>query len=342
MPIARAMLAPLILPYIAYTLPLTPAARVNGRAGLSVVAMAEGGPPQIDWQDAKVAANVQLSRGTMQLTVEADNDALDYKPGHILGFEIAHPESGEGLKGPYTVTRSSGTTFDVIYRVIPDGRKTPFMEGLEAGAPVRFGGRFGVPVAEGIQPDVDRVVGIATGAGVGPLVGYAEAALASSPECSIELYGGFRDLVDVCCKDETSALAASHANFRFTPVISRPMACTAVSMSGLGAGGASSSSITGSLGGGLKLEGLEAPAPAFVQGRVGMAVPGLLGEVSATTHFHLVGNGQFVVDMQAGLLAAGVAEGRITTEKYFNGKAEPDEAVVEFIANALKVRVAAA
>ena len=70
------MLAPLILPYIAYTLPLTPAARVNGRAGLSVVAMAEGGPPQIDWQDAKVAANVQLSRGTMQLTVEADNDAL--------------------------------------------------------------------------------------------------------------------------------------------------------------------------------------------------------------------------------------------------------------------------
>lgn len=296
-----------------------------------MVSMAEGGPPQIDWQDATVISNVQLSRGTMQVTIEAAGD-LDYKPGHILGFEMAHPESGEGLKGPYTVSRSSGKQFDIIYRVIPDGRKTPFMEKLGAGAPVRFGGRFGTPIAEGIGADADRIIGIATGAGVGPLVGYAEAALASaSGDCAIEVYGGFRDLADVCCKDETSALAAAHPNFKFMPVISRPMACTAVAMSGLGGGD-----------NGLELEAPAVPAavPAFAQGRVGMVVPGLLGEVSATTHFHLVGNGQFVVDMQAGLLGGGVAEERITTEKYFNGKAEADEAVVEFIAKALKVGVA--
>ena len=66
-------------------------------------------------------------------------------------------------------------------------------------------------------------------------------------------------------------------------------------------------------------------------------VPGLLGEVTAATHFHLVGNGQVVVDVREGLLAAGVAEERITTEKYFNGKATADEDVVAFIAGALKL-----
>ena len=37
---------------------------------------------------------------------------------------MSHPESGEGLKGPYTVTRPvDDYSFDIIYRVIPDGRK---------------------------------------------------------------------------------------------------------------------------------------------------------------------------------------------------------------------------
>ena len=122
-----------------------------------------------------------------------------------------------------------------------------------------------------------------------------------------------------------------------------------------------------------------AAVPAFTQGRVSSAVPGMLGEVSASTHFHLVGNGQFVVDFQAGLLAAGVSEERVvsalavantkpctptlaigiarcsqsrlptsefaivraqTTEKYFNGKAEADEAVVGFIKEAVGKQMA--
>ena len=50
-----------------------------------------------------------------------------------------------------TVTRAADeSAFDIVYRVIPSGRKTPFMEQLAAGDTVRFGGRFGVPVDEGI------------------------------------------------------------------------------------------------------------------------------------------------------------------------------------------------
>ena len=290
--------------------------------------------PDIQWQDASVVCNIEVARGTMQISIRPE-EPVDYKPGHILGFEIAHPETGEGLKGPYTVTRcTANDCFDIIYRVIPDGRKTPFMEKIEPGATVRFGGKFGTPVADGMASDVDRVVGIATGAGIGPLVGYAEAELSSGTSKSIEIYCGFRDLADVCCRAELDALAADYPNqFRWSPIISKPMACTAV---GSFAGGGSAPSLAA-----LGLEEPEPAGPSFEQGRVSTTVPRLLGEVSATTHFHLVGNGQFVVDMQAGLLAGGVDEARVTTEKYFNGKAEADEDVVKFIADGLRVGVSA-
>jgi len=292
--------------------------------------MAEGGPPQIDWQDGLIVSNDVLARGTNQMRIKASS-AVDYKPGHILGFELAHPETGEGLKGPYTVTRSSSDEFDVIYRVIPDGRKTPFMEKLAEGDAVRFGGRFGTPVADGIASECDRVIGVATGAGLGPLVGYAESALSDADGPSVELYCGFRDLQDVCSGAAVEALQQQYPDrFKWTPIISKPMACTAVGLAGMATDVSSASA------------DLQEVAPSFAQGRVSSAVPGMLGEVSGTTHFHLVGNGQFIVDFQAGLLAAGVSEERVTTEKYFNGKAEADEAVVNFIAEAIGKRMAQA
>lgn len=291
--------------------------------------------PQIDWQGASVVANSQLARGTMQVSIEAA-ELAGYQPGHILGFEFAHPESGEPLKGPYTVSRSNGTRFDIIYRVIPDGRKTPFMEHLEPGAAVRIGGKFGVPVADGIANDVERVVGIATGAGIGPLLGFAEDALAAGSKQQIELFCGFRDLADVCCRAECDALEAQHPNFAYTPVISRPMACTAVAMAGASSGSSLGlADLSAEVAAEVPTEA--AAAKGFVQGRLSRVLPGLLGKLRPTTHFHLVGNGALVADMLQGLLAAGVAESRVTTEKYFNGKAEADEDVVAFLASALQV-----
>ena len=70
-------------------------------------------------------------------------------------------------------------------------------------------------------------------------------------------------------------------------------------------------------------------------GRVTRAVPSLLG-TTAGTHFHLGGNGEMVKEFKEGCLAAGVPEERVTTEIYFNGKAEPDPDVVEYVATSLR------
>lgn len=296
--------------------------------------MAEGGPPPIDWQAGTVVSNEPLARGTRLLRVQAESE-LPYKPGHIFGLEIDHPTSGDSLKGPYTITRSTRDIFDVIYRVIPDGRKTPFFDKLEAGANVRFGGAFGTPVADGIAPDCDRVVGVATGTGVGPLLGFAEQALSERSDAPmIELYCAFSDLADVCGADAEALAQRFPDRFRWTPVISRPMACTAVAMStssfvSAALGGSDTSAVTDASTGGD-----DGP---FAQGRITSVLPAMLGEVSARTHFHLVGNGQFVADLSAGLAAAGVAEDRVTTEKYFNGKAVANADVVDFVAKALQV-----
>ena len=305
---------------------------------------------------------------------------------------MAHPESGEGLKGPCewlrhsklgptrsadplfaprsvpdTVTRAADeSAFDIVYRVIPSGRKTPFMEQLAAGDTVRFGGRFGVPVDEGIAPECDRVVGVATGTGIGPLVGFAEAALAregcgcnhlylTCPACAgshpiltvpgedgprVELYCGFRDLADVAMGSACDKLVAAHPDrFSWRPIVSKPMACTAVNLAGLGSSGGDGDGVGD--GGG---DGGDAASTAAgpLQGRVSAVVPALLGEVGGATHFHLVGNGQFVVDFKQGLLDGGIAEGRVTTEKYFNGKAEVDADVAKFVADAVRERLVVA
>jgi ferredoxin-NADP reductase len=263
--------------------------------------------PEIDWQDGVVASNeaVADSKATRQLSIRATTP-LEYKPGHILGLGFSH--DGVDLKGPYTVTRSSDIQLDVVYRIIPDGRKTPLMASMEAGAAVRFGGKFGTPIEDGVAPGVDRVVGIATGAGLAPLVGYAERALRNADGPRIELFGGFASLADICCAKELDALAEAHpSKFSWTACISKPMACTAVT----------------SVGG------------ARASGRVTRSVPPLL-RTTRDTHFHLIGNGAFVKEFKAGCLEAGVPEERVTTEIYFNGKAEPDPDVVSLVAIELR------
>merc|ERR1740130_2222437 len=102
------------------------------------------------------------------------------------------------------------------------------------------------------------------------------------------------------------------------------MACTAVNLAGLDGGGG------------------DAAAAGPLQGRVSTVVPGLLGELGAATHFHLVGNGQFVVDFKKGLLDGGIAEGRVTTEKYFNGQAVVDDDVAKFVADAVREQLVVA
>ena len=269
------------------TTALQPQLRVRRSSALR----AEGGPPQYDKVGATLVANEVVGRATNLLRLESD-EPLDYRAGHVLALEVE--EAGEWLRGPYTVSRATEKTFDVVMRVC--GKKTETMAAAPVGSRWRFGGKFHVPILEGINDHATRVVCLATGTGFGPVLGFAEEALASRADLKLTVLAAFREAEDVCCKDAVQRLCVTHSErFECAYVISS------------------------------------------TDGRISSETPlATIADIAdAETHFHLIGNGEMVNEWKAGLGKAGVADDFVTTETYFNHKAEADADVVERISTTI-------
>ncbi|MDP2310865.1 MAG: FAD-dependent oxidoreductase [Pseudomonadota bacterium] len=251
---------------------------------------------------ARIVEQREVARATWWLVVEIDAPEAPevpegFGPGHVVALYVPDPE-GKWIRHPYTVSWSEGRRLAFLYRVIRGGRTTPFMSLMGAGETVRLGGRFGLPISALVPDDAPAVVCVSTGSGIGPLHGYAREALAAAhgtPGAGrpITLLAGFREAVDIPQGPALDALAASHPRFTWHPTLTRP-------------------------------------APGWT-GRAGRVSAHLGSVATADAHWHLVGNGAMVIDVRAGLLGAGVAPERITTETYFNRGTSPDPRVVEAI-----------
>lgn len=287
----------LLLLSAAATSALVPSSRFVGRSRVVAPLRAAGGPPQYDKFDGALVANDIVGRGANLLRLEAANT---YAPGHVIALEIedvAAP-SGEWLRGPYTVTRATSETFDIIVKVV--GKKSEAFAAAPLGTTLRFGGRFHTPILDGVDPSAERVVAIATGTGAGPVLGFTELAMAKRSGLRVDVFAGFRDDADVMCAAAIDDLKARHPDrLTWTDVVS-------------------AGDPDGRVSGTAALRAVAAAAAA------------------ETTHYHLIGNGAMVNEWRAGLKDAGVDDDRVTTEIYFNHKAEPDADVVARIASALK------
>ena len=298
------------------------AAFVSPAPGRAASPALRAGPPQYDAFDATLVANDVVGRASHLLRLESGATDLSYEPGHVLALEVF--EDGDWLKGPYTVSRATESTFDVVVRVV--GKKSEAMSRAAVGSTWRFGGKFHVPILEGVAPRATRAICISaeaasasngdrprererdvflvgTGTGIGPALGFAEQALEGGRALEIDVVAGFREPADVCCQDAVQRLCCLHPDaFRAAYVLSA------------------------------------GPSP---DGRVTAkkTVESVAARADRTTHFHLIGNGAMVNEWRAGLKGAGVPEDLVTTETYFNHKAEPDPAVVDHIAAALATTV---
>lgn len=242
------------------------------------------------WRMAKVAGGRNVARGTRMVTLHLPDDLpFPFLPGHVVALRDL------GFKHAYTVCRSdSGARLlDLVFRVVPGGRLTPHLASAPPGHIVELSGLHHRPIEEEVSPAAAAVVGISTGSGIGPLWGFAERALARGFDRPITLLAGFREEADIALGSELEALQAGNARFRWHPVLTRPSAAWR---------GAS--------------------------GRVGTLAPRLVGD-PRPMHFHLVGNGSMVADLQAALLALGVPLDQVSTETFFNHKAEADPGRVE-------------
>jgi len=175
---------------------------------------------------------------------------------------------------------------------------SPLLAQLSTADEVFFHGPFHTPIQQEIQADAERIILISTGAGIGPLFGYAEKALTEGEARPMTLYAGFREESHTCLGWELRTLAARHFNFRWHFALTQPPK----TWNGL-------------------------------TGRVTDVVPNLIDrEHLDTYHFHLVGNGEMVQLMRTALHRAGVSSMRVSIETYFNHHAQPSNEAIDQLA----------
>lgn len=252
------------------------------------------------WRPARVIDNRRVANGSMWITLEAvDGLPAAFEPGHVLGLGLKLEDSSL-MRHAYTVSRGepSARRFEHLYRIVSGGRMTPLLTRLTAGDTVFFHGPFHTPIQQEIRADASGIVLISTGAGIGPLFGYAEKALAEGEARPLILYAGFRNESHTCLEVELNGLARRYANFDWHFTLSQP----SHTWPGL-------------------------------RGRVTESVPGHLDRQElGACHFHLVGNGEMVRLVREALRRAGVSSGRVSIETYFNHYAEPEAGEVDRLA----------
>ncbi|HLI10228.1 MAG TPA: 2Fe-2S iron-sulfur cluster-binding protein [Alphaproteobacteria bacterium] len=110
-------------------------------------------------------------------------------------------------------------------RQVADGAASRYAaERLRLGEAVRLEGPFGVSFLR--ESHTGPILAIAGGSGLAPIKSIVETALARGMRQPVHLYFGVRDERDLYLEDHFRALAASHPNLRFVPVLSQPSAPT--------------------------------------------------------------------------------------------------------------------
>mmetsp|Transcript_26327 Transcript_26327/g.64169 ORF Transcript_26327/g.64169 Transcript_26327/m.64169 type:complete len:374 (+) Transcript_26327:159-1280(+) len=280
--------------------------------------------PQYDKIMARLQKAEPVAKGAVLLHIEAeDGDAeWDYEPGHILALEIKGQPKDETthtyedtmknngwMRGPYTVTSSpSNKELQVLLKLV--GEKSQAFADAPKGTQIQVGGKFKVPIVEGIDKDsTSQVILLSTGVGVGPCVGAMEKVVetiaAGEKFPPIHLVASFRTEEEVALADKLNQWQEEYpSQISWTPVIT-----------------------------------------SSDQGRVSSSVEHLQDCLTSSptttmdlnkTHFHLIGNGELVYEFQKGLAAAGVSEEKVTVEIYFGHQAKAKDETVEIIAKGIQ------
>jgi len=256
--------------------------------------------PQYEKIDGVLRDKSILAEGSVMLHVEVTGDkTLDYKPGHVIALEIEDKEdpSGEWMRGPYTISRCSESSFDIMIKTV--GKKSKAFANAIPMTPIKFGGKFKVPILDGIEKSsIENICLMSTGVGIGPMIGAIELALDDGSYPPIELFALFKSSSEVVCKEYLDSLAGKYpGQFCWTAIISEVDGRIS-----------SNSNLEKFFGKGINYKNF---------------------------HFHLIGNGQMVNEWRAGLIQGGLPEEQITIEQYFNHKAVVNEEVIERIASSL-------
>jgi len=154
----------------------------------------------------------------------SDGPLPPFRPGQYVNLFV--DVDGVLTSRPYSIASAPGSeTLELTVRDKPGGFVAPYLlHEIKVGDELETTGPQGYFYHEPLI-DGDDLVFLAGGSGITPLMSIIRDALGGDgvpPSLHIHLLYGSRVPEDVIYGAELSALAAEHANFHYTPVISEP------------------------------------------------------------------------------------------------------------------------
>jgi ferredoxin-NADP reductase len=201
-----------------------------------------------------------------------DPPTLTWRPGQFVSLRCGDPRTGDpDARRSYSIASSPARSdgFELLVKLLPGGVGSEFFRTLGQGDELRFTGPMGFFVPELAHPG--DVVFAVTGTGIAAALPMLEGILARPTEDGkVRLFWGMRDEGELYWVDRLESLAAASPRFDYTLSLSRP-------------------------------------SPAWTGAR-GHITPLVLADRAARVKpiFYVVGNGNMVRDVKAGLVAAGV------------------------------------
>jgi CDP-4-dehydro-6-deoxyglucose reductase len=148
----------------------------------------------------------------------ADVAEFLFEPGQFVS--LTAPVRGKTITRAYSLASTpSGNAFELCLNRVDDGYLSPHLFSLQPGDTIDFTGPVGTFVWR--KTGADAIL-VATGTGIAPFRGMVQQALQSGDARRIHLIFGVRHEAHLLYRREFEALADQHANFTFTPTLSRP------------------------------------------------------------------------------------------------------------------------
>ncbi len=230
--------------------------------------------------------------GTFRIDFQViDDQPFRFLPGHFVGIQADVIGTGP-RRSPYCIVSppNDDRTFRLLIRRVTEAPLSYWLADLAVGDVIHFRGPSGRSMVP--KEGDEELVYLATGVGVGPLLGLIEYLDTHEVTRTITLYWGLRLTTDICLLDELDALVRRYPSFSYHITLSVPP-----------------------------------PGWEGLRGRLTESVPPLLGTLGGK-RFYLVGNGAMVTEMEFVLSDLGVNRTLVHQEIYFNVRHRPDPMVL--------------
>ena len=176
---------------------------------------------------AEFTANVEmvkdLTQDVRRLDLRLrDPQAISFKPGQFISFEILHPRTGRMVTRPYSIASSPGRAevITLLFNRVPDGPGSTYLFGLEEGAETRFKGPAGHFY---LREDPGReLLFVATGTGIAPIRSMVLANVERPDPRPTTLYWGLRNQRDLYLQEELAEWAKRTLGLTAVTTLSRP------------------------------------------------------------------------------------------------------------------------